>query len=64
MKKVKHQAMRILGLVASIIILVVLLPILGGCTDTGEKSETKAQTVNKVDKFSTWSAKYTNANFH
>ena len=49
MKKVKHQAMRILGLVASIIILVVLLPILGGCTDTGEKSETKAQTVNKVD---------------
>ena len=26
-----------------------LLPILGGCTDTGEKSETKAQTVNKVD---------------
>ena len=49
MKKVKHQAMRILWLVASIIILVVLLPILGGCTDTGEKSETEAQTVNKVD---------------
>ena len=40
--------MRILWLVASIIILVVLLPILGGCTDTGESSKTRVQTIDKV----------------